>query len=116
MSYSFLKPVKVGNMILKNRVIVPAMARYLCKDGFVTDAYVEYLRAIAEGGVAMVTVGIMPIDLSWPSTMPTQPCLGDDKYIPGITRAAQRRASSHGCPAALPIHMQTLLNVHKTSQ
>lgn len=87
MSYSFLKPVKVGNMILKNRVIVPAMARYLCKDGFVTDAYVEYLRAIAEGGVAMVTVGIMPIDLSWPSTMPTQPCLGDDKYIPGLTRA-----------------------------
>ena len=35
----------------------------------------------------MVTVGIMPIDLSWPSTMPTQPCLGDDKYIPGLTRA-----------------------------
>ena len=87
MSYSFLKPVKIGNMILKNRVIVPAMARYLCKDGFVTDAYVEYLRAMAEGGVAMVTVGIMPIDLNWPSTMPTQPCLGDDKYIPGLTRA-----------------------------
>lgn len=60
MSYSFLKPVRIGNMVLKNRVIVPAMARYLCKDGYVTDAYVEYLRAIAEGGVAMVTVGIMP--------------------------------------------------------
>lgn len=87
MSYSFLKPVRIGNMVLKNRVIVPAMARYLCKDGYVTDAYVEYLRAIAEGGVAMVTVGIMPIDLNWPSTMPTQPCLGDDKYIPGLTRA-----------------------------
>lgn len=87
MSYSFLQPVRIGNMVLKNRVIVPAMARYLCKDGYVTDAYVEYLRAIAEGGVAMVTVGIMPIDLNWPSTMPTQPCLGDDKYIPGLTRA-----------------------------
>lgn len=87
MSYSFLKPVRIGNMVLKNRVIVPAMARYLCKDGYVTDAYVEYLRAIAEGGIAMVTVGIMPIDLNWPSTMPTQPCLGDDKYIPGLTRA-----------------------------
>ena len=89
MSYSFLKPARIGNMVLKNRVIVPAMARYLCKDGYVTDAYVEYLRAIAEGGIAMVTVGIMPIDLNWPSTMPTQPCLGDDKYIPGLTRAAR---------------------------
>ena len=29
MSYSFLKPVRIGNMVLKNRVIVPAMARYL---------------------------------------------------------------------------------------
>lgn len=87
MSYSFLTPIRVGNIILKNRIIVPAMARYLCKDGFVTDDYVEYLRAIAEGGVAMVTVGIMPIDLNWPSTMPTQPCLSDDKYIPGLTRA-----------------------------
>ena len=50
MSYSFLKPVRIGNMVLKNRVIVPAMARYLCKDGYVTDAYVEYLRAIAADG------------------------------------------------------------------
>lgn len=87
MPYSFLEPIRIGNVVLKNRIIVPAMARYLCKDGFVTDDYVEYLRAIAEGGVAMVTVGIMPIDLKWPSTMPTQPCLGDDKYIPGLTRA-----------------------------
>lgn len=87
MSYSFLEPIHVGSMILKNRVIVPAMARYLCQDGFVTDAYVEYLRAMSEGGVAMVTVGIMPIDLNWPSTMPTQPCVGNDKYIPGLTRA-----------------------------
>lgn len=88
MSYSFLNPIRIGNLVLKNRIIVPAMARYLCKDGYVTDDYVEYLRAISEGGVAMVTVGIMPIDLGWPSTMPTQPCLGDDKYIPGLTRAA----------------------------
>lgn len=35
----------------------------------------------------MVTVGIMPIDLGWPSTMPSQPCLGDDKYIPQLQKA-----------------------------
>ena len=72
MSYSFLKPVRIGNMVLKNRVIVPAMARYLCKDGYVTDAYVEYLRAIAEGGVAMVTVGIMPTSTG-PARCPRSP-------------------------------------------
>ena len=104
MSYSFLKPVRIGNMVLKNRVIVPAMARYLCKDGYVTDAYVEYLRAIAEGGVAMVTVGIMPIDLNWPSTMPTQPsarlrqpmirkisCLSFNFYLLGISSCGRFR-------------------------
>ena len=108
MSYSFLKPVKVGNMILKNRVIVPAMARYLCKDGFVTDAYVEYLRAIAEGGVAMVTVGIMPIDLSWPSTMPTQPCLGDDKYIPHQSGRRDPCGRRKGEPPALDARPRSL--------
>ena len=76
MAYSFLEPIRVGKMVLKNRIIVPAMARYLCEDGFATEDYIRYYEAMAKGGVAMVTVGIMPIDLGWPSTMPSQPCLG----------------------------------------
>lgn len=87
MAYSFLEPIRVGRMVLKNRIIVPAMARYLCEDGFATEDYIRYYEAMAKGGVAMVTVGIMPIDLGWPSTMPSQPCLGDDKYIPQLQKA-----------------------------
>lgn len=87
MAYSFLEPIRVGKMVLKNRIIVPAMARYLCEDGFATEDYIRYYEAMAKGGVAMVTVGIMPIDLGWPSTMPSQPCLGDDKYIPQLQKA-----------------------------
>lgn len=68
MAYSFLEPIRVGKMVLKNRIIVPAMARYLCEDGFATEDYIRYYEAMAKGGVAMVTVGIMPIDLGWPST------------------------------------------------
>ena len=87
MAYSFLEPIRVGKMVLKNRIIVPAMARYLCEDGFATEDYIRYYEAMAKGGVAMVTVGIMPIDLGWPSTMTSQPCLGDDKYIPQLQKA-----------------------------
>ena len=87
MAYSFLEPIRVGKMVLKNRIIVPAMARYLCEDGFATEDYIRYYEVMAKGGVAMVTVGIMPIDLGWPSTMPSQPCLGDDKYIPQLQKA-----------------------------
>ena len=87
MSYSFLEPVRIGRIVLKNRIIVPAMARYMCEDFTVTEDYIRYYEAMASGGAALVTVGIMPVDSKWPSTMPTQPCLNDDKYIPGLQKA-----------------------------
>ena len=53
MAYSFLEPIRVGKMVLKNRIIVPAMARYLCEDGFATEDYIRYYEAMAKGGVAI---------------------------------------------------------------
>lgn len=86
MAYSFLEPIRVGRMVLKNRIIVPAMARYLCEDGFATEDYIRYYEAMAKGGVAMVTVGIMPIDLGWPSTMPSSPALATTNTYPSCRR------------------------------
>ena len=122
MAYSFLEPIRVGKMVRKNRIIVPAMARYLCEDGFATEDYIRYYEAMAKGGVAMVTVGIMPIDLGWPSTMPSQPCLGDDKYIPQLQKAVTAMHAAGAkvsfqpwSPAARPTPTPTPLSALRTS-
>ena len=37
-----LEPLKVGNMELRNRVILSAMAKYFCTNGFIGQEYIEY--------------------------------------------------------------------------
>ena len=85
--YSFLEPIKVGNLLLKNRIIYSAMAKYMCDDeGNITDQYLEYYRNIAKGGVALITPGAMIVDPDWLFRFVKQPWLNDDKFIPGLKK------------------------------
>ena len=36
-----LEPLKVGNMELRNRVILSAMAKYFCTNGFIGQEYIN---------------------------------------------------------------------------
>ena len=78
-----LEPLKVGNMELRNRVILSAMAKYFCTNGFIGQEYIEYYRTIAHGGTALITPGIMCVEPKWYGQH-EQPFLNDDKYIPGL--------------------------------
>lgn len=49
-------PAKIGNLVLKNRIIRAGCFEGMCQDGKVTDALIEHHRRVAEGGVAMTTV------------------------------------------------------------
>jgi len=72
---------------LKNRVIYLAMAKYLSTpDNFVTDRQIAYYAARAKGGAGLVIPGACIVDPLYPSTLPMQPGLYDDKFIPGLTR------------------------------
>ncbi|MDR1043914.1 MAG: NAD(P)/FAD-dependent oxidoreductase [Candidatus Adiutrix sp.] len=87
--YSFLEPIQIGPLTLRNRVVLGAMAKYLCSDdGFITDEYCAHYARIAEGGCSLITPGIMVIDPQWPYKSQRQPYLSDDKYIPGIRKFA----------------------------
>ena len=37
-----LEPLKVGNMELRNRVILSAMAKYFCTNGFIGQEYINF--------------------------------------------------------------------------
>lgn len=92
MAYSFLEPVKVGPFTLRNRIIKPAMAEYICHDdGTVSDQFIAFYRNIAKGGAALIVPGISVLDET-ETTPPTfqgarNPHLTDKKYLPGLRKA-----------------------------
>ncbi|MBI9075239.1 MAG: FAD-dependent oxidoreductase [Desulfatibacillum sp.] len=76
-----LSPIKIRNMELKNRCVIPPMGTNLGnRDGTVSDKNLAYIKRRAESGFGLVITEIMGVH-------PTG-CVGlgifDDKFIPGI--------------------------------
>ena len=102
-----LEPLKVGNMELRNRVILSAMAKYFCTNGFIGQEYIEYYRTIAHGGTALITPGIMCVEPKWYGQH-EQPFLNDDKYIPGLKAAidaVHNEGAKFSCQLWMPGHL-----------
>ncbi len=76
-----LSPVKIGQVELKNRVVMSAMHLGYCNDGFVTPKLIEFYRARAKGGVGLIVVGGCAIDEHGFGTMIK---ISDDRYIAGL--------------------------------
>lgn len=74
-------PVRIGQMELKNRVVMPAMHLGYCRDGHVTPKLVEFYRLRARGGVGLIIVGGCGIDQHGYGNMIK---IDDDKYVPGL--------------------------------
>lgn len=92
MSYSFLKPINVGPFTLRNRIIKPAQAEYICnEDGTVSDQFIEFYRRIARGGAALIVPGIVPLDdtVTDPPTFmgAKNTRLYSEEFLPGIKKA-----------------------------
>lgn len=46
--------LRIGNVVLKNRICISPMCQYSCEDGFVNDWHLVHLGARATGGAGMV--------------------------------------------------------------
>lgn len=87
--YKVLTPIKVGPMELKNRVQFLAMAKCLGNMDFtISDKQVAYYEAVAKGGAGLITPGAAIAFPEYPSVLPMQPGVFDDKFIPGLKRLA----------------------------
>lgn len=87
MNYTFLQRYQVGQINLKNRIILSAMSKSLCTiSGEITEKYLEYYNNMSKGGMALITTGAMIIDEEWPSYLAYQPFITDDKFIPNLKR------------------------------
>src|ERR1700747_612043 len=78
-------PLKIRDVVLKNRIVVSPMCQYSSTDGFATDWHLVHLGSRAVGGAAMViaeATGVAPEGRITPG------CLGlwKDEHIPGLKR------------------------------
>lgn len=89
---------KIGTMVLKNRVVFPAMGTKMPDEqGYVTDRLIEYHVARVKGGCGLNVVEVAAVHPTskWPHVLG----LNDDKYLPGLTKLATaiRDAGGKSC-------------------
>lgn len=71
-------PIKLGDVEIKNRVILPSMCVHFCeKDGHMNDCFREYVRRRASGGAGLLIIPGSPHG----KTSAGRPALSDDTYI-----------------------------------
>ncbi|MFC1496685.1 FAD-dependent oxidoreductase [Candidatus Margulisiibacteriota bacterium] len=51
------EPIKIGQLKIKNRIVMPAINLAWLKDGFIDEKTINYFSARASGGVGLITVG-----------------------------------------------------------
>lgn len=97
------KPIKIGSMELKNRLIMAPMFTYLAKPGGeVSNEIVAYYERRAMGGTAMIIVEIAAVHAHG-AICDRELMFNEDKYISGMARIAAA-IKKHDCRAVLQLH------------
>ncbi|MFP7296660.1 FAD-dependent oxidoreductase [Neobacillus niacini] len=80
---------KIGSLVLKNRVVMPAMGTNLGgPNGEVTDHQIAYYEERAKGGTGLIIVEYTSVDYEYGRSTFNQLRIDDDRFIPGIHRLA----------------------------
>ena len=81
-------PIKVGQMELKNRIVMPAMHYLPSWDGMVLPHHTDFFVERAKGGVALMIIGGCTIDEY--SGPPNMLSIREEKFIPGLSELAMQ--------------------------
>ncbi len=86
--FKLLEPLKIGNMTLRNRMIIPAIHLGDSEGGFINDECIEFYRRRAEGGYSFIIIGGIGVSKRGQG-VPSMPSLYDDKFIPGLAKLTE---------------------------
>jgi len=101
----FLKlftPFKIKNMVVSNRIVMPALHTNLAKNGFMTDKLNNLYAERAKGGCGLILVGgcyVSPYGMGVPMMIAAD----DDKFIPKLTEFTE---AVHGAREDVKVGMQ----------
>ena len=83
------QPLQIGNLRLKNRLVLPPMSSGLADEhGFVTDRLIDYYVRRAEGGVGTICVEATIITPETAGVGPETRIHGPE-YVPGLRRLVE---------------------------
>ena len=87
---NLFKPIKIGNLIAKNRInFEPTAISCSNADGSVSELDIAQYSEIAKGGYGMVSMGGCTPDSKTGRVTVTGLIIDDDNMIPGLTRLAK---------------------------
>ena len=94
-----LKPLKVGNLTLKNRIMFPPLTTgYEERDGSIGDRSFAFYERLAKGGASYIVIGdVAPVNTASPT-----PKLFDDRQIPTFKKLADA-LHAYDCKLALQL-------------
>lgn len=76
-----MSPIKIRDMEMANRIILPAMGTRMCENSFITQRLIDYHVARAKGGCALNIVEVSSVHT--PSAPDNFISISEDKYIEG---------------------------------
>jgi 2,4-dienoyl-CoA reductase (NADPH2) len=79
-------PIRVGQMELKNRMVMPAMHYLNSEEGMVTPHYIDFYVERAKGGVGLIVIGGCTIDETSGAT--NMLSIRDDRFMPRLAALA----------------------------
>ena len=82
-------PVRAGNLVLKNRLVMPPMATEQSAGGEVTDALVNYYDEMSAGGYLGLIVQEHAFVTLQGKASPNQVSFAEDACIPGLRRITE---------------------------
>ena len=96
--------IKIGSVLLKNRIIMPAMGTGQANvSGEVTRQMIDYYAERAMGGAAGIIVEITCVDSPAGKASMTQLCIDHPRYLAGL-RELSEAIQAHDCKAFIQLH------------
>jgi 2,4-dienoyl-CoA reductase-like NADH-dependent reductase (Old Yellow Enzyme family)/NADH dehydrogenase FAD-containing subunit len=99
-----LSPGRIGTLEIRNRIATTAMGVSMAEeDGSAGDRLIAYHEEQAKGGVGLIIMGATGV--AWPvgCVQWQQAAISEDRFIPGLTRLADR-VHAHGAKIAAQLH------------
>ncbi len=89
-------PLKIGNMELRNRIVMLPMTTGYCEaDETVGDRFIDFFAERAKGGAGLIVIPFSPIAAG----SPVEPGMFDDRFLPGVRRLTAA-IGAHGAKSA----------------
>ncbi len=87
--FKLFTPLKIKNMVISNRIVMPAMHLNLADNGFISKRLTDFYVERANGGVGLIIVGGCYVDL-YAAGAPMMISIENDEYIQKLTEFTEK--------------------------